>query len=172
MDRLTREFFSYGTENIRIPQTIGGIQLSKEQEEILKSGRVLFLENILSRRGNLFNASLQFNAEKGYVEFLFNKELKESKLNNLFQKNTTLKPPFDVPKTFRGKLLENWQYEKLKTGETVYINGLINKKGNQYQGYISYDKSTGKFEFSFKNPNKQKQQNNSQTSVKSKGKKL
>ena len=172
IDRLTREFFSYRTENIRIPQTLGGIQLSKEQEEILKSGRVLFLENILSRRGNLFNASLQFNAEKGYVEFLFNKELKESKLNNLFQKNTTLKPPFDVPKTFRGKLLENWQYEKLKAGEIVYINGLTNKKGGQYQGYISYDKNTGKFEFSFKNPNKQEQQKEKNIAVKTKGRKL
>ncbi|MYY25885.1 DUF3945 domain-containing protein [Elizabethkingia anophelis] len=172
IDRLTREFFSYRTENIRIPQTIGGIQLSKEQEEILKSGRVLFLENILSRRGNLFNASLQFNAEKGYVEFLFNKELKESKLNNLFQKNSTFKPPFDIPKTFRGKLLENWQYEKLKAGEIVYINGLTNKKGNQYQGYISYDMNNGKFGFSFKNPNKQEQQKEKNITVKTKGRKL
>ncbi|WP_255412872.1 DUF3945 domain-containing protein [Elizabethkingia sp. YR214] len=100
IDRLTREFFSYRIENIRIPQTIGGIQLSKEQEEILKSGRVLFLENILSRRGNLFNASLQFNAERGYVEFLFNKDLKEFKLHSLFQNNTTLKPPFDVVRLY------------------------------------------------------------------------
>lgn len=171
IDRLTRELFSYRTENIRIPKTIGGVQLSKEQEEILKSGKVLFLENILSRRGNLFNASLQFNAEKGYVEFLFNKELKESKLNNLFQKTTTLKPPFDIPKTFRGKLLENWQYEKLKAGEAIYINGLSNKKGNQYQGYISFDKNTGKFEFSFKNPKKD-QNRSDNMSVKTKGRKL
>ncbi|MCT3776190.1 DUF3945 domain-containing protein [Elizabethkingia anophelis] len=172
IDRLTHELFSYRSENIRIPQTIGGIQINKEQEEILKAGRVLFLENILSRRGNLFNASLQFNAEKGYVEFLFNKELKESKLNNLFQNNTTLKPPFDIPKTFRGKLLENWQYEKLKAGEIAYINCLTNKKGNQYQGYISYDRNTGKFEFSFKNPNKQDQQKEKIITVKSKGRKL
>ncbi|WP_454060350.1 DUF3945 domain-containing protein [Elizabethkingia ursingii] len=170
IDRLTHELFSYRSENIRIPQTIGGIQINKEQEEILKAGRVLFLENILSRRGNLFNASLQFNAEKGYVEFLFNKDLKEFKLHSLFQKNRALKPPFDIPKTFRGKLLENWQYEKLKAGETVYIKGLTNKKGNQYQGYISYDKNIGKFEFSFKNP-KQNQFVNKK-SDKFKGRKL
>ena len=171
IDRLTHELFSYRSENIRIPQTIGGIQINKEQEEILKSGRVLYLENILSRRGNLFNVSLQFNAEKGYVEFLFNKDLKEFKLHSLFQKNTTLKPPFDVPKTFRGKLLENWQYEKLKEGAAVYINGLTNKKGNQYQGYISYDKNNGKFEFSFKNPNKKEQRVAKKISGISKGRK-
>ncbi|WP_420841214.1 hypothetical protein [Elizabethkingia ursingii] len=102
---------------------------------------------------------------------MFNKDLKEFKLHSLFQKNTTLKSPFDVPKTFRGKLLESWQYEKLKAGETVYINGLINKKGNQYQSYISYDKNTGKFEFSFKNP-KQDLQKREKISIKSKGIKL
>ncbi|MCL1665777.1 DUF3945 domain-containing protein [Elizabethkingia ursingii] len=58
IDRLTRELFSYRTENIRIPQTIGGILLSKEQEDILKSGRVLFLENMQSRKGTLFSAPL------------------------------------------------------------------------------------------------------------------
>ncbi|MYY25875.1 hypothetical protein EH152_10590 [Elizabethkingia anophelis] len=52
------------------------------------------------------------------------------------------------------------------------MNGLTNKKGNQYQGYISYDKNTGKFEFSFKNPNKLSQVKDKNISAKQKGIKL
>ncbi|MDV4043699.1 hypothetical protein CMT37_12830 [Elizabethkingia anophelis] len=76
MDRLTNELIFYKQENIQIPDAIKGIQLTPEQQETLKTGKVLFLENMQSRRGTFFSAPLQFNAEKGYVEFLFNRGIK------------------------------------------------------------------------------------------------
>jgi hypothetical protein len=33
---------------------------------------------------------------------------------------------------------------KIQEGQTVYVSGLVDKKGKEYQGYITFDKDTGK----------------------------
>src|SRR5690606_2522311 len=63
-----------------------------------------------------------------------------------------------------------------KAGQTVYVDGLVDKKGQKYQGYITLNKDTNRTEFSFQNPNKLKEQakpteaNKTQTAVNSEGK--
>jgi hypothetical protein len=154
-DRLTNELIALRAEHIRIPLVLCGVTLNEEQKKTLKEGQSLYIENMISKRGTLFNATVQFNADKRYVEFLFNRNnnIKQTSLQNHL-KGKTLQNPHstEIPTTFRGKPLHNWQIEKLKAGETAYINGLNNSKGKKYQGYISFEKNTGKFEFSFKNP--------------------
>jgi len=149
MDRLTNELISLRMEFVRIPAVICGVTLNLEQVKILRDGKSLFIENMLSKRGRLFSATVQFSAEKQGVEFLFNKNLKGfdgSGVQANFEK--------DVPTVFRGKYLRKWQMDKLRAGETAYINGLSKKDGKKYQGYMSFDAMTGKIEFSFKNPKK------------------
>lgn len=140
LDKLTNELFSLRMEFVRIPKMICGVSLSAEQTEVLRSGKPLFVENMVSRRNRLFNATLQFNAEKQWLEFFFNRKVKE----NGFE--------YCVPATFRGITLRRWQIEKLQGGETTYIRGLRGKKGKKYQGYIRFDKETGRINFSFKKP--------------------
>lgn len=138
MDKLTNELFSLRIEFVRIPEMICGVDLSAEQREILRSGKPLFVENMVSRQNRLFNATVQFNAERQWLDFFFNRKLKE----NGFE--------WCVPTTFRGVTLRRWQIEKLKAGEPAYIKGLISKMGKTYQGYIRFNKETGMIEFSFK----------------------
>jgi len=72
--------------------------------------------------------------------------------------------------------LDDEQYNKFKAGQTVYVDGLIDKKGQKYQGYITLNKETGKTGFSFQNPDKLKEQakpteaHKTQTAVNSEGK--
>jgi len=140
LDKLTNELFSLRMEFVRIPEVVCGVSLSTEQREILLSGKLLFVENMVSRQNRLFNATLQFNAEKQGLEFFFNRKLKEDGFE------------WCVPATFRGVTLRRWQIEKLQAGETAYIRDLLSKKGKKYQGYISFDKEMGRIEFSFKKP--------------------
>jgi len=140
LDKLTNELFSLRLEFVRIMKVICGVDLSSEQREILRSGKPLFVENLVSRRNRLFNATLQFNAEKQWLDFFFNRKLKE----NGFE--------YCVPATFRGVTLRRWQIEKLRAGKTAYIRGLTSKRRKKYQGYIRYDMETGRIEFSFKKP--------------------
>ncbi len=140
LDKLTNELFSLRMEFVRIPEVVCGVSLISEQREVLCSGKPLFVEKMVSRRNRLFNATLQFNAEKQWLEFFFDRKLSEDRFE------------WCVPATFRGVTLQRWQIEKLQAGETAYIRGLVSKKGKNYQGYIRFDKKMGKIEFSFKKP--------------------
>lgn len=144
LDKLTNELFSLRMEFVRIPKVICGVVLSEEQTEVLHSGKQLYVENMFSKSKRLFNATLQFNAEKQWVEFFFYKKIKVQSL--------TVGNGIGIPTTFRGKYLRKWQMEKLRAGEAAYISGLISEKGKEYQGYIRFDKDEGRIVFSFKKP--------------------
>lgn len=140
MDKLTNELFSLRMEFVRIPKMICGVELSSEQREVLRSGKPLFVKNMVSKHNRLFNATLQFNTEKQWLEFFFNRKATEGGFE------------WCVPATFRSVTLRRWQIDKLQAGETAYIRGFISKKGKTYQGYIRFRKESGRIDFSFKKP--------------------
>ena len=175
VDRLTNELIALKIEYIKIPDEIKGVKLNDEQRQTLMDGKPLHLEGMISKKGTEFEATVQFNADKRYVEFLFdrgntNQQTQSNGQNN--QQNNSQ----EVPRTFRGKELDNEQYDKFKAGQTIYINGLTDKQGKPYQGYITLNKETNKTNFSFQNPDKLKEQakpteaHKTQTAVNSDGK--
>ncbi len=102
LDKLTNELFSLRMEFVRIPKTICGVVLSEEQKEVLRSGKSLFVENMLSKSKRLFNATLQFNAEKQWVEFFFDKKVKVQSLSDGIE--------VGIPMTFRGSIFVNGRW--------------------------------------------------------------
>ncbi|AZB11652.1 DUF4099 domain-containing protein [Chryseobacterium sp. G0162] len=140
-DRLTNELIQVRAEFVRIPLVIKGVTLDEEQRKILREGKPLYLENMLSARGTLLNAAVQYNADKRYVEFLFDKNVRRVGVED-FRSD---------PEVFRGKKLKKWQMDKLRVVEVAYVHGLVDKNGKRYQGYLRFDKRMEKFEFSFKN---------------------
>ncbi|MDA3615928.1 DUF3945 domain-containing protein [Polluticaenibacter yanchengensis] len=171
VDRLTNELIALRTEFIKIPDEIKGVKLNEVQKQTLLDGKPLKIEGMVSKKGNEFNATVQFNADKRFVEFLFDRSNSNKQLQRNHQGQTQ-----DVPKIFRDKELDNEQYQKFKDGQTVYISGLVDKKGKEYNGYITFNKDTNKTDFSFQNPNKIKEQakptevHKTQTAVNSEGK--
>ena len=170
VDRLTNELVAFRTEWMRIPEEIKGVKLNDEQKQTLAEGKPLFIEGMTSKKGESFDASVQFNADKGHIEFLFDRN------NEVNQKQSNQEGQQEAPREFRDKVLDDKQYEKFKEGQTVYIDGLVDKKGQSYQGYITFDKETGKTDFSFNNPDKlrekvqPKEENKTQVAVNSEGK--
>nr|WP_315233378.1 DUF3945 domain-containing protein [uncultured Flavobacterium sp.] len=171
VDRLTNELVALRTDKIKIPDEIKGVKLDDIQKQTLMEGKPLHIEGMTSKKGTSFDAEVQFNADKRFVEFLFdrNNTNKQSQNNEQSQSKET-------PKTFRGKELDNEQYQKFKDGQTVYVSGLVDKKGKEYNGYITFNKETSKTDFSFQNLNKVKEQakpteaHKTQTAVNSEGK--
>ncbi|MET3535850.1 DUF3945 domain-containing protein [Chryseobacterium limigenitum] len=159
-DRLTNELVAYRAEYMKIPDEIKGIRLDDHQKQTLLEGKPLYLEGMTSKKGELFEATVQFNADKRYVEFIFNnnqnqQQSQQQKPSN--QQGQAQNKGGEAPKVFRGKELDDAQYEKFKAGQTVYVDGLVDGKGKAYQGYITFDKGTSKTDFSFTNPNKLKE---------------
>ncbi|WP_339678230.1 DUF3945 domain-containing protein [Cyclobacterium marinum] len=171
VDRLTNELIALRTDFIKIPDEIKGVKLNDEQKQALMEGKPLQLDGMISKKGTEFSATVQYNADKRYVEFLFDRNNSNRQTQTHQQRQNQ---PQEAPRTFRGKELDDEQYNKFKAGETVYVDGLIDKKGQKYQGYITFNKDTGKTNFEF--PNRVKAQakpvetHKTQTAVNSEGK--
>lgn len=171
VDRLTNELVALRTEFIKIPDELKGLKLNDEQKQTLMEGKPLYLEGMISKKGTEFDATVQFNADKRFVEFQFHRNNSNKQTQDKQQNQSQ-----EVPKTFRDKELDKEQYQKFKDGQTVYVSGLVDKKGKEYNGYITFNKETNKTDFSFQNPDKIKEQakpteaHKTQTAVNSEGK--
>lgn len=157
VDRLTNELVALRTEYIKIPDEIKSLKLDDTQKLTLLEGKPLYLEGMISKKGTPFDATVQFNADKRYVEFMFDRSTYKDQAQNK-QQDDPQSEAHEVPKIFRGKELDPDQYQKFKDGQTIYLSGLVDKKGKQYNGYITYNKETNKTGFTFQNPNKIKEQ--------------
>ncbi|MDR6458205.1 hypothetical protein J2786_001298 [Chryseobacterium vietnamense] len=62
-DRLTNELVAYRAEYMKIPNEIKGIQLDEHQKQTLLEGGPLYLEGMTSKKGESFDATVQFNAD-------------------------------------------------------------------------------------------------------------
>ena len=152
VDRLTNELVALRTEFIKIPDEIKGVKLDDAQKQALMEGKPLYLEGMISKKGTEFSATVQFNADKHYVEFLFDRSSTSKQAQSYGTDNEQSKQQQqtqEAPKTFRGKELTDEQHKDLKDGQTVYIDGLVDKKGQGYQGYITFNAETGKTSFQF-----------------------
>ena len=181
VDRLTNELVALRTDFIKIADEIKGVKLDDAQKQTLMEGKPLQLDGMISKKGTEFSATVQFNADKRYVEFMFDRSNPNQQAQGNKQTETTQQtqakeqgPSQEAPKTFRGKELDNEQYNKFKDGQTIYVSGLVDKKGKEYNGYITYNKESGKTGFEFPNQYKERTQpteaHKTQTAVNSEGK--
>lgn len=167
VDRLTNELVALNVDKIKIPEEIKKVKLNEEQIQTLKDGKPLFIQGMISKKGDAFDATVQFNADRRYVEFLFDKSNNQNQSSKQGEN-------LEVPKTIRGKELNEQQYEQLKDGKSIYLDGLIDKKGNKYKAYFTFNKATGKVDYSFSNPDSVKvqvaEEHKTQVAVNSEGK--
>lgn len=171
IDKLTNDVIALRTDFIKIPDEIKGVKLNEEQKQTLMEGKPLQLDGMISAKGTEFSATVQYNADKRYTEFLFDR-INNNKQN--VQQNNTQSQSQEAPKTFRGKELTDEQYKDFKAGQTIYMAGLVDKKGQTYNGYITFNKDTGKTGFEFPNQYKERikptEAHKTQTAVNSQGK--
>ena len=145
VDRLTNELVALRAEHIKIPDEIKGVKLDEKQKQTLMEGKPLFMKGMISAKGRPFDATLQFNADKRYVEFIFDNS---KDISSQLQQR-------EAPRVIRGKELTDKQYEKFKEGAPTYISGFESKEGRKYNGYLTFDPESGKVSFSFNHPDKE-----------------
>ncbi|KAA6300200.1 MAG: hypothetical protein EZS26_003663 [Candidatus Ordinivivax streblomastigis] len=146
LDKQTNELVAFRKDWLKVPDTYKGAQLNEEQKQKLGNGEKVKIEGMTSHAGNKFDGEVQFNADKRYFEPIFkDKNQKQNQTQNQKQSNEQ----GDAPKTFRKKELNEDQRSSLQEGKTVYVDGLLDKKGKNYSGYITLNKETGKSDFMF-----------------------
>ncbi len=140
IDHLTNEVIAFRQDRIKVPDEIKGVKLTEDQKQDLKDGKAIYLEGLDFKNSTNKNAHVQFNADKKYTEFLFG-----DKAPRQVQEND--------PKMFRNKVFSDEQYKQLNEGKTLYISDFKDGQGQPYKGYVTLNKETGSYDFSFKNPN-------------------
>lgn len=141
VDHLTNGFVACPAEKIRVPDEIGNLKLTNEQKAELSQGKAVYLEGMISKKGEPFDCPVQFNAEKRYVEYLFEDRGKLAiEAHKELHKN-------DIPHEFRGKEITDEQHKKLEQGGSVYLSGIVAKSGTSYDGFLAWDMEKGKPNF-------------------------
>ena len=143
LDKQTNELIAFRKEWLKVPDTYKGVQLNDEQKRELGEGKAVRIEDMTSTKGKKFSNEVQFNADKRFFELKFDNEPKQG----YSQKNENRQ--IEVPKTFRRKELTEDQRSSLGEGKTVKIEGLEDKQGKKYSGYITLNNNTGKTDFMF-----------------------
>jgi hypothetical protein len=142
VDKLTNEIVALRADKINIPDEIKGVRLDNKQKLELQEGKAVLVENMTARSGKEFSAHLQVNAEKRGLEFIFNNQV-QNQQNDL-----------RIPSKLGGVNLSKQQQVDLKAEKTIYVEGLTDKKGQQYNAYIRVNPEKGKLDFFKWNPDK------------------
>ncbi len=134
IDKLTNEVVAMKAENAFIPKEIKGVQLSEQEQKDLREGKKVYVEGMIAKSGNEFNAFIQVNAERRGIEFIFEND-------KLFNRQT-----------LGGVELTQKQVEDLNAGKAIFVEGMQRKDGEVFSSYVKLDEATGRPSYTRYNP--------------------
>ena len=143
IDPQTNEIIALRADRVNIPKEIKGISLSDAQYKDLVKGKAVKVEGMTAKSGKSFNATLQVNAEKKGIEFIFdnNRGFKEHQQQG-------------APHKLCGLELSEKQREVLDSGRTLYLKNMVDKEGKSFNAYVRMDKEQNRPRFYKWNPDK------------------
>ena len=134
IDKLTNEVVAMKAENAFIPREIKGVELTEQEQNDLREGKKVYVEGMIAKSGNEFNAFIQVNAERRGVEFIFEND-------KLFNRQT-----------LGGVELTQKQVEDLNAGKAIFVEGMQRKDGEVFSSYVKLDEATGRPSYTRYNP--------------------
>ena len=150
IDPQTNELIALRADRVNIPKEIKGVTLSDAQYKDLVEGKAVKVEGMTAKSGKSFDATLQVNAEKKGIEFIFdNKQgLKERQQHSQQQ---------GAPRKLCGLELSDKQREALDSGRTLYLKNMVDKEGQPFNAYVKMDKEQNRPRFYKWNPDKKQE---------------
>ena len=150
IDPQTNELIALRADRVNIPKEIKGVMLTDAQYKDLVEGKAVKVEGMTAKSGKPFDATLQVNAEKKGIEFIFeNKQgLKERQQHSQQQ---------GAPRKLCGLELSDKQREALDSGRTLYLKNMVDKEGQPFNAYVRMDKEQNRPRFYKWNPDKKQE---------------
>lgn len=147
IDPQTNELIALRSDRVNIPKEIKGVTLSDQQYKDLVEGKAVKVEGMIAKSGKSFNATLQVNAERKGIEFIFGDKqgLKERQQHSQQQ---------GTPHKLCGLELSEKQREALNNGRALYLKNMVDKEGNSFNAYVRMDKEQNRPRFYKWNPDK------------------
>ncbi len=191
IDKLTNRLEAVPLDKLTVSQNLKGTELSSEQQQALKEGKKVLVEEMTSKNTigtdnpRKFDAYVQFNAAKGGYDFSYdgldrNKYRQENKREQSQSQNDDQQHKVRIPKKLLGVDLDDKQQNSLREGKSVYVQGMLkDEKGEPFNAYVKVNQEKGKLDFFKWNPDRAKKQgadikvaegNKTQVAVNSQGK--
>ena len=172
IDKLTNEVVAMKAENVFIPREISGVKLTEQEQNDLREGKKIFIEGMTARSGNPFDAHIQVNAERRGVEFIFENDKlfvegmkrKDGELFSSYVKldEATGRPSYTrynpdspegareiyIPNEIGGVKVTPEEQKELREGRPIFLNGMVNRRGEEFSSFIKADLETGRLSYS------------------------
>jgi len=155
LDKLTNELVAVRADKIKIPETIKGVTLEDKQKQALAEGKSVLVEGMTAKNGKEFSAHIQVNADKKGIEFQFDNNGKKQEQNQNQQQSAS--GELRIPTKLGGVELTQKQQSDLKGDKTIYVSGMVDKQGQEYNAYVKVNHEAGKLDFFKWNPDKAKE---------------
>ena len=150
IDPQTNEIVALRADRVNIPKEIKGVTLSDVQYKDLVEGKAVKVEGMTAKSGKSFNATLQVNAERKGIEFIFDN-------NRGFKERRQQTQQQGVPHKLCGLELSEKQREALDSGRTLYLKNMVDKQGQSFNAYVRMDKEQNRPRFYKWNPDKKQE---------------
>lgn len=147
IDPQTNEIIALRADRVNIPKEIKGVTLSDAQYKDLVEGKAVKVEGMTAKSGKSFDATLQVNAEKKGIEFIFDN-------SRGFKERQQQTQQQGAPHKLCGLELSEKQREALDSGRTLYLKNMIDKEGKSFNAYVRMDKEQNRPRFYKWNPDK------------------
>ena len=147
IDPQTNELVALRADRVNIPKDIKGVTLSDQQYKDLVEGKAVKVEGMTAKSGKSFNATLQVNADRKGIEFIFDN-------NRGFKERQQQTQQQGAPRKLCGLELSEKQREALDGGKTLYLKNMVDKQGQSFNAYVRMDKGQNRPRFYKWNPDK------------------
>ena len=157
LDKQTNELVAFRKEWLKVPDTYKGAKLDEEQKQKLGNGEKVEIKGMISTKGKPFDGEVQFNADRRYFELIFDNTGKQSQ-NQKQDTGQNDTKEVRIPKNMLGIDLTEKQQDILKAGKTIYVSGMKDREGQDFNAYIKVNTEKNKLDFFKFNPDKAKKQ--------------
>lgn len=134
-----RRGIEYLFENDRIfnRQSLGGVELTERQVADLNAGKAIFVEDMVRKDGEKFSSFVKLDEATGRPAYTrYNPDSPEGNRE------------IYVPKEMGGVPLTPEDRQQLREGKAVFIENMVNRKGEEYSSFVKLDLETGRPSFS------------------------
>lgn len=134
-----RRGIDYIFENDRIfnRQSLGGVELTERQIADLNDGKAIFVEDMVRKDGEKFSSFVKLDEATGRPAYTrYNPDSPEGNRE------------IYVPKEMGGVPLTPEDRQQLREGKAVFIENMVNRRGEEYSSFVKLDLETGRPSFS------------------------
>ena len=158
LDKLTNRLEAISVDKVSFNETLKGVTLTPEQSQSLYEGKKTLIEGMTSKNDRLFDGYVQFNAAKGSLDFSY-----EGLDRNRYRQaqdgqgqSQREEQQLRIPQKLKGVDLTPEQQNSLRSGQTIYVKGMTDGKGELFNAYVKTNVEESKLNFYRWNPDNAK----------------